>query len=80
MELIGQYDGLLSKQQDPTYRNVIEYSCGIKAISMQLNELSGKKVVFAMGSTKVGKSTILNALISGSGAMARDEDCNIVAS
>ena len=31
-----------------------------------------------MGSTKVGKSTILNALIGGSGAMARDDDCNIV--
>jgi len=33
-----------------------------------------------MGSTNVGKSTILNALIQGTEAMSRDDDCNIVAS
>ena len=36
------------------------------------------KVVMATGSTGVGKSTLMNALISGADQMEEDDYCNII--
>ena len=68
----------MSKYKSEVYQKIIDYNCSFRAIETELSEINGTEVVFTTGSAKIGKSTILNALIKGKEAMSLNEDCNIV--
>ena len=60
------------------YNTVIRYVDILNSNEQKLAELVGKNVVMAVGSTGVGKSTLMNAILQGSGNMAYNDDYNIV--
>ena len=68
----------LAAQDSQVYNTVIRYVDILNLNEQKLAELVGKNVVMAVGSTGVGKSTLMNAILQGSGNMDYNENKNIV--
>ena len=70
---------ILEKQDDSTYDKMIGYCGELLETEKELSELCQKKVVMSVGLTGVGKSTLMNAIVSGAASMAEDDDHFIIA-
>ena len=60
---------LIQEENDPLYRVIMAMKDKILSFQTELGGTAGKNVVMTVGSTGVGKSTLMNAIIQGSANM-----------